>query len=49
MDDNIINASLRFHLDASLDSALFYLDSRLQKFNVIVNFIRSVLSQVSDC
>lgn len=43
IDDSVINVSLWFHLDSSLDSALFYLSSRLQKFNVIVNFICSFL------
>lgn len=44
MDDNIINVSLWFHLDSSPDSTFVLSPSSLslrQKFNVIVNFVRS--------
>lgn len=44
MDDSIINVSLWFHPDSSLDSTLLYLSSRLQKFNVIVDFICTLFS-----
>lgn len=39
MDDNTINVSLWLDSSSSLDTFPLYLSSRLQKFNVIVNFV----------